>query len=374
MDIIITESQLKTIIKESFNVDFTFDRFNPTFDPKYGPPKIFFNNSVKVSGNKDYETEIYRFTRKDGEVYQFDSRDITIASNGTPFIKLSDFELEYPEEGDKIRGVIELEKKSNEKKVNSVDSTEIIDSPLSDINQTYFRKNITGIPQSILDSIKSEYPSNWGKIDDGECKTGEGLLDVEPIGEGQRWSIMNYFDTNPKVVRLITEEFLDENNNFTINDFKTWIKRNSQKLFGKNSELLNQMIQVNKKSLESGIKTEGYAVNHLTNNFGISPEDIVQYCSGSEEDRVHSRDIKFIVNGKDKYIQIKPLSSISKNNDYYVVNTSGMSDKYKKYYQKTVDFIGYANKNELILFPNSHYSVQENGRKVIHYGTPIESV
>ena len=117
MDIIITESQLKTIIKESFSVDYTFDRFNPTFDPKYGPPKIFFNNSVKVSGDKDYETEIYRFTRKDGELYQFDGRDITIASNGTPFIKLSDFELEYPEEGDKIRGVIELEKKSNEKKI-----------------------------------------------------------------------------------------------------------------------------------------------------------------------------------------------------------------------------------------------------------------
>ena len=51
-------------------------------------------------------------------------------------------ELEYPEEGDKIRGVIELEKKSNEKKVSSVDTNEIIDSPLSDINQTYFRKNI----------------------------------------------------------------------------------------------------------------------------------------------------------------------------------------------------------------------------------------
>ena len=80
------------------------------------------------------------------------------------------------------------------------------------------------------------------------------------------------------------------------------------------------------------------------------------------------------MNGKDKYIQIKPLSSISKNDDYYVVNTSGMSDKYKKYYQKTVDFIGYANKNELILFPNSQYSVQENGRKVIHYGKPIESI
>ena len=38
-------------------VDYKFDRFNPTFDPKYGPPKIFFNNSVKVSGDKDYEKE-----------------------------------------------------------------------------------------------------------------------------------------------------------------------------------------------------------------------------------------------------------------------------------------------------------------------------
>ena len=121
MDIIITESQLKYIIKETFNVDYTFDRFNTTFDPKYGPPKVFFNNTVKVSGNRDYETEIYRFTRKDGEVYQFDSRDIGFSKdNGNAFIKLSDFEIEYPEEGDKFREMIELEKKNNRSKLSNV--------------------------------------------------------------------------------------------------------------------------------------------------------------------------------------------------------------------------------------------------------------
>jgi hypothetical protein len=51
-----------------------------------------------------------------------------------------------------------------------------------------------------------------------------------------------------------------------------------------------------------------------------------------------------------------------------------MSDRYKMYNQKTVDYIGYANKNELILFPNKQYSTQENGGKVIHYVNPIESV
>ena len=297
MDIIITESQLKYIIKETFNVDYTFDRFKPTFDPKYGPPKIFFNNSVKVDGNKDSETEIYKFTRKDGEEYQFDSRDISIASNGTPFIKLSDFEIEYPEEGDKIRGMIELEKKNNETKVNSVDTNEIIDNPLSDINQAYFKKNISGVPQTILDSIKSVYPSNWGKIDEEGCKTGEGLLDIETVGVGQRWSIMNYFDTNPKVIYILTNEFLNDHNNFTINDFKNWIQRESKKLF-----------------------------------------------------------------------------SINKVNDRYDVSTRGMKDSYKTYNQKTVDYIGYADRNDLILFPNKQYSTQENGRKVIHYVDPIENV
>ena len=374
MDIIITESQLKTIIKESFNVDYTFDRFNPTFDPKYGPPKIFFNNSIKVSGDKDYETEIYRFTRKDGEVYQFDSRDITIASNGTPFIKLSDFELEYPEEGDKIRGVIELEKKNKETKVSSVDINEVIDNPLSDINQAYFKKNISGIPQTILDSIKSVYPSNWGKITDENCETGEGLLDIETIGEGQRWSIMNYFDTNPKVINILTNEFLNEYNNFTINDFKNWIKRESKELFGENSPILDRMVQVNRQSLTSGLKTEDYALKHLIDKFGVSPENIVQYCFGSNEDRINSRDIKFTVNGKDYYIQVKPLKSVNNVNDRYDVSTRGMSDRYKMYNQKTVDYIGYANKNELILFPNKQYSTQENGGKVIHYVNPVETV
>jgi hypothetical protein len=166
-----------------------------------------------------------------------------------PFIKLSDFEIEYPEEGDKIRGMIELEKKNNESKVSSVDSNEIIDNPLSDINQAYFKKNISGVPQTILDSIKSVYPSNWGKIDEEGCKTGEGLLDIETVGVGQRWSIMNYFDTNPKVIYILTNEFLNDHNNFTINDFKNWIRRESKKLFGENSDVLKQMVSVNKKSL-----------------------------------------------------------------------------------------------------------------------------
>lgn len=40
--------------------------------------------------------------------------------------------------------------------------------------------------------------------------------------------------------------------------------------------------------------------------------------------------------------------------------------------QNTVDYIGYADKNDLVLFPNKQYSTQENGRKVIHYLEPIE--
>jgi hypothetical protein len=134
------------------------------------------------------------------------------------------------------------------------------------------------------------------------------------------------------------------------------------------------MVQVNRQSLTSGLKTEDYALKHLIDKFGVSPENIVQYCFGSNEDRINSRDIKFTVNGKDYYIQVKPLKSVNNVNDRYDVSTRGMSDRYKMYNQKTVDYIGYANKNELILFPNKQYSTQENGGKVIHYVNPIESV
>jgi hypothetical protein len=390
MDIIITESQLKYIIKETFNVDYTFDRFNTTFDSKYGPPKVFFNNTVKVSGNRDYETEIYRFTRKDGEVYQFDSRDIGFSkNNGNAFIKLSDFEIEYPEEGDKFREMIELEKKnnelekskielekkSNEKTVSSVDINQVIDNPLSSTNQAFFKKNISGIPQTISASTKSVYSQNWGKINDDECETGEGVLDVETVGGGQRWSIINYFDTNPKVINILTNEFLNEHDNFTINDFKNWISRESEKLFGENSPILKRLIQVNRQSLTSGLKTEEYAIDHLINKFGVSPKTIKQYCSGSEDDRKKSRDIKFVGKfNKDYYIQVKPLKSITKNGKKYDVSTNGMKDSYKMFNRDTVDYIGYANKNELILFPNKQYSTQENGGKAIHYVNPVEDI
>jgi hypothetical protein len=51
-----------------------------------------------------------------------------------------------------------------------------------------------------------------------------------------------------------------------------------------------------------------------------------------------------------------------------------MKDSYKMFNRDTVNYIGYANKNELILFPNKQYSVQENGTKVIHYVDPVEKV
>jgi hypothetical protein len=151
-----------------------------------------------------------------------------------------------------------------------------------------------------------------------------------------------------------------------------WLRRNAQKLFGENSGLLRQMIELNRNSFKSGVKTEGYAVQHLIDKYDIPSDDIIQYCNGSIEDRVNSRDIKFTINGKSYYIQVKPLQSINKIDDYYEVYTSGMSDKYKKYNQKTVDYIGYANKDNLILFPNSYYSTQDKGKKTLHYKQPIE--
>ena len=240
------------------------------------------------------------------------------------------------------------------------------DTITESLNPYGLNKNATGVPSTILSALKKEYPNNWGRINDGDCETLEGVIDVHPAIEGERWSILNFFDTNPGVIRLLVDKYKEDNESDSVEDFKQWIMDSSNELFGNDSEFLQKLIKRNLQSFERGWQTESEAIEILKrDNPSLTDEDIVQFCLGSIKDRKESVDFK--INGKG--FQTKPASSMKRlKNGAIEVTTYGMKDWYKR--KKSIDYILYCNGKNIAVFPNEKYWVgdHKNGeQKVVHY-------
>ncbi len=234
------------------------------------------------------------------------------------------------------------------------------------LNVNFLRKKNSGFPTFILDILKKTYPKNWGKINNEYCKTSDGVIDIFPVKPGERWSILNFFDTNPGVIEILLQEYdLQVDGSKTFEGFKEWITDNSEEIFGKNSDLLKRLIQRNMRSFKSGWDLEDAVVELIKKKDGLTDEDILRSCIGSEKDRFQS--IDFEINGKT--YQVKPSEKTQKvetqDGFYYIVDTYGM----KNYRSKTsLDYIIYSNGSNFIVFPNSNYWVSDDGKQAKHYG------
>ena len=224
------------------------------------------------------------------------------------------------------------------------------------------KKNESGVPKTILNTLKEVYPNNWGRINQPDCETLDGVIDIFPAVEGERWSILNFFDTNPGVIKILLEEYKKEKRKESIDDFKSWIKENGKKLFGESSDILKKLIKTNIRSFDSGSKTEDTFMRLVKQKFGLEDKDVVRYCLGSIKDRVDSIDFSI----KGKTFQVKPADKTFKIDDGIGVYTFGMKDWYK--YKRNLDYIVYVNNklDSFIIFPNSNYSVDKTGMKTIH--------
>ena len=344
-------------MNESFEVQYDFSRFGVI--DKFGRPQfIFFNGPKLVDGVMDDETEIINFKMSDGEEFQFLSQDIRKSRNKVPFVSFETFKREYPSKVNLIYDVIDKKDESN---------LEFVKNPTSQTYQTFMRKNVSGVPKTILKSIKMANPNNWGSINDEFCQTDEGILDIFPVNENGRWSILNYFDTNPRVIMKLTQEYLSKNPKFNLDNFKEWLVESHNLLFNENSNILKNLVKENLKSFRGGSKTEQFAVNHLVDKFNIDPANINSFCEGSIEDRYNARDLVVDLNGQKKYFQVKPLRKFSPDG----VSTYGMKDWYKR---KPIDYIAYVSPTEMIIFPNQRYKVIKNGQLVLHYLQPIDKL
>jgi hypothetical protein len=248
------------------------------------------------------------------------------------------------------------------------------------LDENFLKKSSSGFPKFMTETLYNLYPSNIGKNSfingNGVCNSEDGLINIQGTNvPGQTWSILNYFDTNPMVIRKLIEWYMNgifDNNvtptDVTIDEFGKWLTFNSNLLF-KQGKYLQELVDINLKSYDSGTKTENLAIKKLTESpFSINPNNIKQFCSGSKQDRFDGKDLEITLPSGIKHAQVKPLGSIKYDD---VTKTYKIySYHMKNYKSKPLDYIIFTNGKEIVIFENKNYKV-ENNHHVIFSGQPL---
>jgi hypothetical protein len=197
-----------------------------------------------------------------------------------------------------------------------------------------------------------------------------GLRGIHTIGErdgtSESWSIMNYFDTKDTVKDLINQKW--EKDGF--GDKIRWLSN----IFKTNDDFLKKLLDIQWKSIKSGMKTESDTIQNIKDYFnekGINVE-FETYPPGHITDRKDGIDFKIILNGKKFTVQVKPLKADPGEfqGEPMKIKTYKMKNWYKS--KKNLDFIVYNNGPNLIFFKNSNYDVSKDGSTVIHNDAPID--
>jgi len=344
----IMQFKLINVLKETINENYggigelTFKKM--WYSPEYGDSVYFGDFSDDISTLSSSE-KIILVDDKTNEEYFFEPGMLKPTKNRKSLmIKIRQFGRLYPKEAEKLMS--KEETKSNER---------------LDVNT--LKTKASGVPETILQALKETYPNNWGKISEPDCETLDGVIDIFPAQPGERWSILNFFDTNPGVIRLLVNRYMDENDSQTQEGFKQWILDNKEELFGENSSFLQDLVKINLKSFENGWKLESQVIDIIKRKYpSLSDEEFVQYCLGSVKDRVSGVDFK--VNGKG--YQTKPASKMKRGKDGEIkVTTYGMRDWYKR--KPEIDYIIYSDGKDIAVFPNKKYWVSKDGKTVVHY-------
>ena len=135
------------------------------------------------------DTENIALISNDGEVYKFDIDDFNYNRlKRNAYVEGSVFKQIYPQEMDGLLDLIDQEKQTS----------------TGNFDVSYLKKNESGVPKTILDTLKEIYPNNWGRINQPDCETLDGVIDIFPAVPGERWSILNFFDTNPGVIKIFS--------------------------------------------------------------------------------------------------------------------------------------------------------------------------
>jgi hypothetical protein len=365
MKILVTESQyFKLILEQQTEIDFPEEiivRYTD-FRPDTNKQKTF----VYINGVNSDDLKTIKELKEGGdntivklvnlhtnEVIDFSINEINLTkASGAPYITIDKFE--------------------------SI-KNELITHEIK-LDENFLKKSSSGFPKFMTETLYNLYPSNIGKnsfIDgNGVCNSEDGLINIQGTNvPGQTWSILNYFDTNPMVIRKLIEWYMngvfDDNvtpNNVTIDEFGKWLTSNSNSLF-KQGKYFQELVGINLKSYDSGTKTENLTIKKLTEDpFNIDLKNIKQFCSGSKQDRFDGKDLEIILPSGTKHAQVKPLCNMKYDDvtDTYTVSTYQMKD----YKRKPIDYIIFTSGKELIIFENKNYVVSKNTNWMVVFKNP----
>jgi len=377
MKITITQEQFNTLkdetqleIKTPTEIDVEFTDFFP--GDNYNQFKIFYINGISTENIK-YIDKL--------KVNELDVIVNLIDSNKNIF-KVSLDKINFNRNG---KPIIDKDVIHN---LNSVVSN---NDGTSSLSVNYLKNYKSGFPFFMTNTLKKLYKNNLGKNsftdENGVCDSEIGLINVEGTNiPGQTWSILNYFNANPKVIKQLIDWYtsgeLNDNKpeNITLDTFKEWIDINKEELFTK-GEYLNKLVELNFKSLNRGFETENQVIEKLTKSpYNYSRENIKQFCSGMRNDRVDGQDIEIInKQGKKVSAQIKPLTGkFIGNTGEYIVKVWNMKD----YRDKPVDYIIFNGDIEvkdknIYIFKNENYTLKKigtSGFSLVIFKNPPENL
>jgi len=204
----------------------------------------------------------------------------------------------------------------------------------------------------------------------------KGLDDYEE--EGGDWSIMNYFDTNPKVRKYLVDLWKSETSNDITNEesvkeFLLWMSRNRNKIF-KEGPILKDLVELNATSLMRGELNERRAHEFLSKVLEKIPDWKLskRFLPGSTSDR---SGIDIVMTNektnKSAKFQVKPLTSIEETEDGYLVNTYNVTGLDKK----PVDYFVFASYtvDDVYIFRNKKEGYEVLGpTKILFKDKPVE--
>jgi hypothetical protein len=370
------------VIKEGIHAEiydkYSFDEFDITNFK--GMRFVFLNGTKQLTNdhNKNLECDdqghcIPIITLvKDGQEFEIPQWDrngndiLKLSKNKSIYMSFTDFKKYFPQEQGESKGMT---------------MTDVVSKIKSE-------RKFLSVVNIILDRIYSKLKTEDGEpmygesVKDDKCKTNRGVINFKGIKYGvnnsliSNWSILNYFNTNSKVIGYLLRIYMKENGltlqNFTNNfsketkGFLDWLQINQNEYFGPESIHLDELERLNLTTLTSGIEREQMAVRILLKIHNIGEEGITEYCPGSIEDTRYGRDLK--INNEDLYYQIKPLNGVMRETEKgYEIPTHSM-----KKYGNTVDRLMFiSQKGNYYIFSNSDYEVSKNGDFITFKNPPI---
>lgn len=334
---------------------------------------VYFNNIELINDNpilgwyKDEEdpTDEFKLVGESGE-FQFPSRD----STGKPVLKITTNKKSFF-----------ISKDNFSKYYPKFDLKISLGSVVNTIKGNYFfMTKMNSIMKSIYGDLTNDNgePMYGRSVKDDNCKTNSGVINFMGVKYGpydklvSDWSILNYFNTNSKVIGYLVNMFLKENNmgisNFSSKSFTEWLENNKFELFSPDSIHLSKLEELNLSTLRPGYIREQMALIILMSLHNVDEGGITQYCPGSIEDTRNGRDLR--INGENIYYQVKPLTGdmLMTDDGKYLIPSHSM-----KNYGSTVDRFIFINTkgDKYYIFDNKDYVVSGGGKYVSFNNKPL---